>query len=97
MTFTFEAGVISWKGPAPFVFVPAPSDVATAIKEASRQLSYGWGCIPATVSLGQTTFTTSLIPRNDTYVVPIKVAVQRAENVEVGDTVRLSVMLNPKN
>jgi hypothetical protein len=87
----FEGEAIWWRGPAPFVFVPVPADIADEIKSVSSFVTYGWGCIPATVRIGRTQFTTSLFPRQGTYLVPVKVVVQRAEKVQVGDTVTVSL------
>jgi hypothetical protein len=43
--------------------------------------------IPVTGRIGETTFTTSLWPRDGGYVVPVKDAVRRAEAVELDDVV----------
>ncbi len=93
MELAFHGEVIHWRGPAPYRFVEVPDGEAAALRAASSLVSYGWGCIPVTVRLGRTTFTTSLFPRDGGYVVPIKVAVQRAEGVELGDVVSLSLLV----
>jgi hypothetical protein len=56
-------------------------------------VSYGWGLIPVTVRSGETSWTTSLWPKDGGYVVPLKTAVRRAEELDVGDvvSVRLTV------
>ena len=87
MVFEFEAEAISWRGPAPFVFVPVPPEISDDIKSVSKAITYGWGVIPATVRIGGTTFTTSLFPRQGIYLVPVKVLVQKAEQVDIGDLV----------
>jgi len=90
----FGGEAISWRGPAPFVFVPIPPDLSAEIKAVSARITYGWGVIPAAVTIGKTRYTTSLFPKDGRYLVPIKVAVQRAEGVEVGEVVSLSVELD---
>ena len=87
MVFEFEAEAISWRGPAPFVFVPVPPEISDDIKSVSKAITYGWGVIPATVRIGGTTFSTSLFPRQGIYLVPVKVLVQKAEQVDIGDLV----------
>ena len=87
MTLEFYGEAISWRGPAPFVFVPVPAELSAEIKGISTMVSYGWGVIPVTVQIGLTQFKTSLFPKGENYLVPIKVHVQRAENLNVGDTV----------
>jgi len=93
MELAFRGEVIHWRGPAPFRFVAVPDAEAAALRAASPLVSYGWGCIPATVRVGRTTFTTSLFPKDGGYLVPIKVAVQRAEGVELGDVVRVTLLV----
>ena len=45
--------------------------------------------IPTTVRIGQTTWQTSLFPKDGGYIVPIRASVQRAEQLNVGDTVHI--------
>ncbi len=85
--------VVYWRGPAPYHFVPVGEQEAAALRAASALVSYGWGVIPATVTLGGTAWTTSLFPRDGGYLVPLKDAVRRAEGVEVGDTVTLRLVV----
>jgi hypothetical protein len=71
--------------------VPIPPDLSADIKAISSQVTYGWGCIPVTAQIGTTRFTTSLFPKDGLYLVPVKVLAQRAEGVQVGDTVDVRV------
>ena len=87
----FAGTAISWRGPAPFVFVPIPPDLSAEIKAISPQVTYGWGVIPVRAQVGATEYKTSLFPKDGVYLVPIKVAVQRAEKVEVGDTLTIRI------
>ncbi|QYK54322.1 MAG: DUF1905 domain-containing protein [Fimbriimonadaceae bacterium] len=91
MILEFEGEAIEWRGPAPFVFVPVPEELCADIKSISAQVTYGWGVIPAIIRVGDTELKTSLFPKNGGYLVPIKVAIQRAENVAVGDHVAIRV------
>jgi hypothetical protein len=93
MELAFTAEAIEWRGPAPFVFVPVPPDESELIHESARELTYGWGVIPVEATIGGTTFSTSLFPRDGGYLLPLKVAVQRAEGVGVGDTMRVRMRL----
>ncbi|MCW5940849.1 MAG: DUF1905 domain-containing protein [Fimbriimonadaceae bacterium] len=89
MTLEFDAVTIEWRGPAPFLFAPVPPERCADIRAIAPRASYGWGVVPVTLRVGQTTCTTSLFPRDGIYLVPIKVAVQRAEGVALGDLVRI--------
>lgn len=96
MTFNFSGPVWHWRGPAPFYFVTVPEPIATEIKAHERMATYGWGMIPVEITIGGTTWTTSLWPKEGLYVVPLKLAVRKAENIAEGDTVTLDleVLLN---
>jgi hypothetical protein len=82
-----------WRGPSPYHFVTVDDDASAAIKAASAAVTYGWGMIPVRAELGATEWTTSLVPKDGRYIVPLKDRVRDAEGVDVGDvvTVRLSI------
>ncbi|ROR95810.1 uncharacterized protein DUF1905 [Salana multivorans] len=92
MDWTFEAEVVEWRGPAPFVFARMPVDVSDDVREAARDLVY-WGQVPVRARLGGAAFDTALFPKDDAYLVPLRVAVRRAEGTEVGDVVRIGLSL----
>jgi hypothetical protein len=89
----FTGEIVEWRGPAPFLFVPVPDEHVAELRYAAREASYGWGCIPVAASIGATEFTTSLFPRGDTYFLPVKVAVQRAEAIGFGETVEAVIAI----
>ena len=91
MKLEFSGEIIYWRGPAPFHFVVLPEPEASELRESAAELTYGWGCIPARGQIGATAFTTALFPKDGSYVVPIKVAVRRAEELELGDVVSVSL------
>ena len=96
MVLEFAGRAIEWRGPAPYVFVPLLPDLAVEVREVAARASYGWGVIPVHARIGKTDFKTSLFPREGGYLVPIKVAVQRAEGIGVGSVVeiRLEIVLD---
>jgi hypothetical protein len=85
----FEAEVFQWRGPAPYFFVATPADVDDFLHTHLGELTYGWGVIPAQVGIGDTEVTTSLIPKDDVYLVPLKIALRRPEGIDDGDLVRV--------
>ena len=93
MHFEFNGKIIFWRGPAPFYFVAMPDEDSRDLKAVSNLVTYGWGVIPVEVRIGDTTFKTSLFPKDDRYLVPIKASVRKAEKLDKGDkvTVRLEV------
>ncbi len=68
--------------------------VAAEIKQVASIVSYGWGVIPATVTIGKTTYTTSLFPKDGGYLVPLKDAVRKPEVLAVDDTIRIRLELD---
>jgi hypothetical protein len=91
----FSGELVYWRGPSPYHFVEMPTRESAEIQAASRHLTYGWGCIPVSAEIGGTRFTTSLFPKGGRYLVPVKVAVRRAEDLELGDTVGVVVHAGP--
>ena len=89
MIIEFEGEIIYWRGPAPFLFVAVPEEQSQDIKAISTWVTYGWGVIPVSVRIGKTEWKTSLFPKNGRYLVPIKVHVQKEENIGVGDEVKV--------
>ena len=92
----FKGEIVSWRGPAPFLFVPVPDALAGEVAYAARLASYGWGCVAVTARIGATAFTTSLFPRGGTYMLPVKAAVQRAEGVGLADVVSVEMRIEPR-
>lgn len=90
MRFDVVGEVIHWRGPAPFHWVPMSEEDSDHLAE-HPELSYGWGCIPVLVTVGSTEFYTALMPKDGRYLVPLKVAVRRAEGIELGDQVEVGV------
>ena len=91
----FSGKIWYWRGPAPFFFVTVPVKQSRDLKAIVGLVTYGWGMIPVIVRIGKTEWRTALWPKDGRYIVPIKVSVRKAENLEEGDkvTVRLEVLL----
>jgi hypothetical protein len=89
--FRFEAPVIYWRGPAPHVFARLPAEVAEAIRALGPSVSYGWGCVPVAATIAGVAFTTSLFPKDETYLLPLKVAVRR--RLDLGEGMDVAVEL----
>ncbi len=94
MDLEFSGEIIHWRGPAPFHFVTVPDEESAAIEAVASMVTYGWGAIPVKARIGRTEFTTSLFPKGELYLVPVKVAVRRAENLELGDEVTVQLRLD---
>lgn len=93
MEFTFDGKIIYWRGPAPYYFIRVPDDQSAEIKAVANHVTYGWGVIPARVTIGETEFTTSLFPKQGSYLVPIRDKVRKAENLDLDDEVTLRLAI----
>jgi hypothetical protein len=85
-----------WRGPSPFHFVTVPDEESAHLRSVARGVSYGWGMIPVRARIGGTEWTTSLFPKEGRYVVPVKAAVRRAEELDEGDTVVVRLTVDPR-
>ena len=91
MELEFTGPVWFWRGPSPWHFVTVPEEECGALEAVAPQVSYGWGMIPVRARIGPTAWTTSLFPKDGAYAVPLKFAVLRAEEIEVGDVVTIHI------
>lgn len=78
------------------MFAPIPEALVGEVRFAAHAASYGWGVVPVTATIGTTGFTTSLFPRDGGYLLPVKVAVQRAAAVSVGDRVAVELVIRAR-
>jgi hypothetical protein len=93
MILEFVGKIIYWRGPSPWFYVVVPPEESDAIKAISNSVTYGWGVIPVTVTIGETQFTTSLFPRDGLYLVPLKVIVRKAESLELDADVLVKLVI----
>ncbi|HEX5199453.1 MAG TPA: DUF1905 domain-containing protein [Actinoplanes sp.] len=92
MEWVFDGEIFEWRGPAPYHFVAMSEADSAELKEEARSLIY-WGQVPVQVVIGGTEFRTALFPRDGRYLVPLKDAVRKAEDIGDGDVV--TVVLRP--
>jgi len=89
MQWHFKAPIIEWRGPAPFFYARIPETVGAEIAAVKRIASYGWGVIPVKATIAGVAFETSLFPRENTYLLPLKAAVRKRIGVTVGDEIEV--------
>lgn len=92
-TYAFEAELWEWKDEGGWCFVTVPADVSEDIRFAAGP-PRGFGSFRVEVTVGATTWRTSVFPQKvGTFALPVKKAVRRAEGVDVGDKVKVSLTL----
>jgi hypothetical protein len=74
--------------------VSVPADESEELHSIAPLVSYGWGMVPVTAVIESTTWTTALFPKDGGYLVPIKDVVRRQEDLEIGDTVTISLTVD---
>jgi hypothetical protein len=89
----FNGELWYWRGPSPYHFVTVPADESATLRSVSADVSYGWGMIPVWARIGQTVWETSLFPKDGRYVVPVKDAVRKAEELTAGDSVTVQLVI----
>lgn len=85
----FEGVLFVWRGPSPFHFVAVPEEVCEDLREVAGRVSHGWGMVPARVTVGSSTWETSLYPKDGGYLVPVRDRYRRAEGLGVDEVVRI--------
>ena len=93
LQLSFCTKIIEWRGPAPFFYAPVPGRQAAEIERIKRQASYGWGVIPVEAEIAGMRFTTSLFPKDGTYLLPIKLAVRKKTGITMGDAVTVEMTI----
>ena len=93
--FEFEASLWRWRSNAAWHFVTLPHDVADDLEELSALARRGFGSVRVEVTVGSTTWKTSVFPdaKAASYVLPVKRAVRDAESLVEGSM--LAVCLRP--
>lgn len=97
-TYSFEAPLWQWRArdaePGSWFFVSLPYDVADEI-EAVAAPGKGFGSVRVEVTVGSSTWRTSLFPSAEekTYVLPVKKPVRAKEGLDEGDSCAVSLRL----
>ena len=94
--FTVKGEIIEWRGPAPFTWVRVDAKQSAMIKEQARNHTYGWGVLYMHGIMGKTEFDTTLMPKDGQYMIPVKIALKKAEGVELGDVVSIKFNLGQR-
>jgi hypothetical protein len=87
--YRFRAEVWLHGGDASWHFLTLPTEVADEIDLLTEGERRGFGSVRVEVTIGSTTWRTSIFPDNnaESYVLPVKKPVRTAEDIEDGDVV----------
>jgi Domain of unknown function (DUF1905) len=96
MTVEFDADLWLWDARTDsWTFVSMPPHLADDVLDAVGPAARGFGSVRVEVTIGATTWRTSLFPdsRSRTYVLPVKKAVRSAEGLAAGDAAHVTLRL----
>jgi hypothetical protein len=92
--FSFDASLWLWdarKGDSWF-FITVPPEISEEIGVRFGARAAGFGSIKVEVTIGKTTWSTSIFPEaKDKYVLPIKKAVRKAESLDEYSVARVNL------
>ena len=93
MTFSFTGELWEYDGPGAWHFVSLPPDVADEIEAEHAATASAFGSVRVSVTVGGTTWQTSVFPdrKSATYVLPVKKQVREAEGIAAGDDVAVAL------
>ncbi len=97
MIVVFDAELWRWdaRRSDSWTFVSLPADRSEEIRELAGGSRRGFGSLRVRVTVGGTTWTTSIFPGSAerAYVLPVKRSVRTAEALELGDVATVTVEL----
>ena len=91
----FTADLWRYAGDAAWYFVTLPHDIADDIDEITRDRRRGFGSVRVEVTVGSTTWRTSIFPdtASESFLLPVKQTVRRAEGLDAGSPVAALLVL----
>jgi hypothetical protein len=96
-TGIFEFTAPLWRYPSAdgWHFVSLPAEVSAEITEITAGVRRGFGSVRVDVTVGATSWRTSLFPDSKTrmYLLPVKKTVRVTERLEAGDEVRAQLQV----
>jgi hypothetical protein len=94
-SYSFNATLWEWTSKTSWYFLSLPETEADDIEERFGRTAAGFGSVRVEVTIGDTTWRTSLFPSTaeKTYVLPIKKAVRKAEGIEAGSTTHVMLTI----
>ncbi len=78
-------------------FLVLPKKESAAISHFFGSLKRGWGSLPVLVTIGKTSWKTSIFPdrKAGAYILPLKAEVREKEKIRPGDTIRFRIEVRP--
>ena len=95
-TYKIKAKIWLYPGEnANWHFLTVPKKETSTIDARYKSMKKAWGSLPVQVTIGKTTWNTSIFPdtKSGTYLLPVKAIVRRKESLEAGDLVTYTITI----
>ena len=91
--YKIKSEVWLYDGPSAWHFITIPKRQSDEIKKKFGGKRRGWGSIPVKITLGRTSWKTSIFPdtKAGAYFLPLKSDVRKKEDIQAGDSVSFSL------
>ena len=98
-TFEFDSELWEWDGKAAWHFFSVPEDVTDEVDATYGGRAAGFGSIKVEVTIGATTWQTSMFPdtKRGCFILPVKAAVRRAEDLADGSVAHLRLRVRTED
>jgi len=93
--YKIRAKVWQYPGMAGWHFLSVDKVQSKKIKQLFGNMSGGFGSLPVSVTLGATSWKTSIFPdkKQGAYLLPLKAEVRKKEGIKAGDAIRFSLTI----
>lgn len=91
--YKFKSKVSVYPGEVAWYFVTLPKSIAREIDFEHGHHKAGFGSLRVEVAIGDTSWQTSIFTdtKSNSYMLPIKSAVRKAEGIDAGDRVQINL------
>jgi hypothetical protein len=89
--FKIKEKIWVYDGPSAWYFITINKKVSNKIKQIPI-LKRGWGSVPVNVTIGETSWKTSIFPdKEGVYLLPVKKEIRKKENLSDSSLVKLEI------
>ena len=94
-TYELNSKIFVYPGMSAWRFLVLPKKQGQEIKEKFGKHAKGWGSLPVSVTIGKTTWNTSIFPdkRSGTYLLPLRAQIRKKEEIFDDDKVHFTLTL----
>lgn len=91
------AKVWLYPGAAAWYFATLPKILSKKLRTQYGHTAKGWGSLPVEVTLGRSTWRTSIFPdkKAGAYLLPLKADIRKAESIKKADRIRFRLTVRP--